>query len=58
MKAENLNKPQEQQCNIHDVINLLPCPFCGSKAVIFLMKNMLNREKKQRKGIRKKINDL
>lgn len=23
MEAENLNKPQEQQCNIHDVSN---CP--------------------------------
>lgn len=29
---ENDNLKHEQQCAIHDVINLLPCPFCGSKA--------------------------
>ena len=29
---ENDKLKQEEQCVIHDVINLLPCPFCGSKA--------------------------
>lgn len=29
---QNLNTAESQQLNIAGVINLLPCPFCGSKA--------------------------
>jgi hypothetical protein len=36
----NNNLKHEQQCAIRDAINLLPCPFCGSKA-----------EKRERTGI-------
>jgi Lar family restriction alleviation protein len=34
MKEQKLNNPQEQQCNIHDVVCALPCPFCGSETEI------------------------
>ena len=29
METDSLKN--EKQCDLHDTINLLPCPFCGSK---------------------------